>query len=115
VRVAFGESGELGGIKPRVHASEDGKVSRRRHSELAFIAKVGAVFLVGCKYFLKNFAHNGSLVEELRNTFVLSKVEERHPKLRDFGSESLWISRQRKFAFGGNYRSNSNRIGGGNS
>jgi hypothetical protein len=53
-------------------------VSRWRHRELCFIAKIGGVSLVGCKYFLKNVAHNGSLVKELMNAFVLSKVEDRH-------------------------------------
>jgi hypothetical protein len=70
VRVAFEESGELGGTEPRVHASEDRKVSRRRHGGFGFITKVGGVFLVGCKYFLKNFARNSSSVEEWRNAFV---------------------------------------------
>src|ERR1022692_3184379 len=107
VRVAFGQSGELGRIKPRIHAGENGKVSRRRHREPCFIAKIGGVSLVRCKYFWKNVAHNCSLFGELINTFVLSKAEGRH----------LWLARFRigvlpdqpptqSFAFSGNYRSN---------
>jgi hypothetical protein len=53
-------------------------VSRRRHRELFFIAKIGGVSLVGCQYFLKNAAHNGSPVEELMNAFMLSKAEDQH-------------------------------------
>jgi hypothetical protein len=67
VRVAFGEPGELGRIKPRIHASENGKMSRWRHGELRFVAKIGGVLLVGRKYFLKNVAHNGSLVDRVMN------------------------------------------------
>jgi hypothetical protein len=37
------------------------------HGELRFVAKIGGVSLVGYKYFLKNIAHDGSLVEELVN------------------------------------------------
>jgi hypothetical protein len=78
MRVAFGQPRELGRIKPRIHASENGKASRRRYGESRLIAKIGGVFLVGCKYFLKNVAHDGSLGEEFDEWFVLSKVEDRH-------------------------------------
>ena len=43
VSVAFGQPSELGGIEPRIGPREDGKVSRRRHGELRFVAELSGV------------------------------------------------------------------------
>jgi hypothetical protein len=63
VRIALGQPSKLGRIKPRIHASQNGKASRRRHGQLRFVAKVGNISLIRCNHFLKNFAHIGSLNE----------------------------------------------------
>src|SRR5215468_6943285 len=66
------------------------------HGELCFIAKVGGVFLVGCRHFLKNAADIGSFFLRIDEQFGLSREEKPTPvDSQDFGSESYRISRQR--------------------
>jgi hypothetical protein len=45
--VAFREPGIFGGIEPRIHASQNGEMSRGRHGELAFFAEIPGVLVVG--------------------------------------------------------------------
>jgi len=67
-----------------------------RHGELRLVAKIGSVSLVGCKYFLKNVAHNGSLVEELVNCSRYRRWKTDTRDKGDRGSELQRISRQRR-------------------
>src|SRR5512139_2248393 len=47
VGVALGEAGVLGRVEAGVHAGEDGEMPARGHRQLALVAKIGRVGLVG--------------------------------------------------------------------
>jgi hypothetical protein len=52
--VAFGKSGKLGRIEPRIHAGQNGEVAGRWHSELRFLAERLGVGLVCVKDLFQN-------------------------------------------------------------
>ena len=57
VRVALGEAGVLGGIKPGVHAGKNRKATGRREGQLAFFSEVGGILAIGLEHFRQNLAH----------------------------------------------------------
>ena len=60
VGVALGEAGVLGRVEAGVHAGEDGEMPARRHRQLALVAKVRRVGLVGCHDFVQRSCSCGS-------------------------------------------------------
>jgi hypothetical protein len=58
MRVALGKPCVFGRIKPCVHAGEDGELPRWRHGELALLAKVAGVSLIGGDHLGDDFRHN---------------------------------------------------------
>src|SRR5208283_1554716 len=62
VGIAFSQTGELRGIKARVHTSEDGKAPAGRHREFALLAETGGIVGIGFQNFRKNLAHGALLV-----------------------------------------------------
>lgn len=58
--IAFREPGVLRRIEARIHAGEDGEFSDGRHEELAFVAEIRHVGLVGSQYFVEDLAHRAT-------------------------------------------------------
>ena len=58
--VALAETCELGGVKPRVHAGQDGEAARGRHRELRLGAEVLRVSLVCTENLVAYLGHRAS-------------------------------------------------------
>jgi hypothetical protein len=54
--VAFGETGEFGGIEAGVHAGEDREAAAGRHGQMAFV-ETGGVGVVGLQNFVLHLRH----------------------------------------------------------
>ena len=107
MRIAFGQTGELGGIQSRIHASENRKVACGRHGKLRLVPKVRGIFLVGGKYFFENIAHRLLLdVFRVRSKNCVERVAATDE------SEMGGLAANAESAFSGSYTSN--RIGGRN-
>jgi hypothetical protein len=80
VRVALTEACELGGVKPRVHAGEDGEAARGGHREPRLGAEVLRVNLVRREHLVAYLGHHASPFATVLGSGVGSLAQGTRPR-----------------------------------